>query len=486
MKLQNLSRSAPEKQGVKSRAIVDFLNKVKEENHELHSFMLLKNGKVISECWWEPYGPDYRHQLFSLSKSFTSTAIGLAISEGLLSVDTLVSDIFKKEIEELGGDIDEKIKKMSVKHLLMMGTGMDYENWDFGNGFGNVKNFLSSHIKHEPGSAFFYHTLGTYMQSAAITKLTGQRLVDYLMPRLFDPLGIDPYWEEDGCPISFGGFGLSITTEDIAKFGQLYLQKGLWQGKQLIPENWIAEATQKQIENGDDPKSDWAQGYGYQFWRCKPEGVYRGDGAYGQFCIVMPKENAVVAITSNADMQRVMDIIWEILHPALGQSDAPIEDKAAQGELMRAQSGLSHLKINTAAPNFLKIRGDYKSPDGSFCLYLDINETEGVMAMTDKNNATGSAFRFKKGEWLDGASYASRLPYNPFEKPARFIRNKTYAEWNPGAGTLDITAWFYETPVKNSAKLKFGKNKAKLNLSFDNGLAFDLEFVKGSDLGNSV
>ena len=135
MKLQ---RSAPEKQGVKSQAIVDFLNKIKEENHELHSFMLLKNGKVISECWWEPYAPQYRHQLFSLSKSFASTAIGMAVNEGLLTVDTLVTDIFKQEVEELGNHIDEKMKKMTVKHLLMMGTGMDYENWG---GDNNIKSF---------------------------------------------------------------------------------------------------------------------------------------------------------------------------------------------------------------------------------------------------------------------------------------------------------------------------------------------------------
>ncbi|MCL2158859.1 MAG: beta-lactamase family protein [Oscillospiraceae bacterium] len=481
MKLQ---RSAPERQGVKSQAIIDFLTKIKEENHELHSFMLLKNGKVISECWWEPYGPGYRHQLFSLSKSFTSTAIGFAVSEGLLSVDTLLFDIFKKEIEELGGDIDEKIKKMSVKHLLTMGTGMDYENWGFGGD--NIKNFLSSHIRHEPGSTFFYHTLGTYMQSATITKLTGQRLVDYLMPRLFAPLGIDPYWEQDDHGISFGGFGLNITTEDIAKFGQLYLQDGIWGNRRILPEDWVTEATQKQIENGDDPKSDWAQGYGYQFWRCKPKGVYRGDGAYGQFCIVMPKENAVVAITSNSDMQRVMDLIWEILLPALGSGDIQNENRDAKRALTAAQSGLSHLKVDLTAPNFPKIRGEYKNPEGTFGLYLDISETDGVMAISAKNAGNVSAFRFKKGEWMDGASYLFRPPYHPFTKIGEFMRNRTYANWNPNENIFDLTAWFYETPVKNSARLKFDKSKTKLALSFDNGEAFELEFVKGSDFGLGV
>jgi CubicO group peptidase (beta-lactamase class C family) len=372
MKLQ---RSAPEEQGVKSQAIVDFLKKVKEENHEMHSFMLLKNGKIISECWWEPYAPQYRHQLFSLSKSFTSTAIGIAVNEGLLTVDTLLVDIFKSEIEELGNDIDEKMKKMTVKHILMMGTGMEYENWGFWNTkTNNIKNFLSSHIKNEPGSKFFYHTLATYMQSAIITKLTGRKLVDYLGPRLFRPLGIDPFWEEDNLGISYGGFGLNIKTEDIAKFGQLYLQKGEWNGKRLIPESWVDDATSKQIDNSnwnEDPNSDWNKGYGYQFWRCKPEGVYRGDGMFGQFCIVIPDANAVIAITSHLDMQRIQDLIWDILLPALRENNEPYDNKTERNKLLQAQRNLSHLKVNANAPNFPEMRGEYKND--SMSIYFDFN-----------------------------------------------------------------------------------------------------------------
>jgi len=471
MKLQ---RSTPEKQGVKSQAIVDFLDKVKEENLELHSFMLLKNGKIISECWWEPYGPRYRHQLFSLSKSFTSTAIGLAVNEGLLTVDTLLVDIFKKEIEELGNHVDEKIKKMTVKHLLMMGTGMDYENWSWdGN---NIKGFLSSHIKNEPGSVFYYHTLGTYMQSAVITRLTGLKLVDYLKPRLFDPLEIDPYWEEDNLGISFGGFGLNLTTEDIAKFGQLYLQKGNWNGKQLVPENWVKEATGKQISNGDDINSDWAQGYGYQFWRCKPDGVYRGDGAFGQYCVVMPEENAVIACTSNADMQRVMNLFWDILVPALKENSDPGEDRAARNKLLQAQKGLTHLKVNANAPDFPKIRGSYKTENSKNSeiseVYLDFNANEGVL-MFISNNKKEYVYKFKKGEWVDNASAAL---YG-----GKFIRGKFYGEWKPDENAFDMTAWYYETPRKNPIKLKFNRNKTKINLIIDD-TNIDFEFVKGSDI----
>ena len=136
------------------------------------------------------------------------------------------------------------------------------------------------------------------MLSAAVQKATGQTVLDYLKPRLFDPLGIEhPTWETSPQGISTGGYGLSIRTEDIAKFGQLYLQKGKWQGKQLVPEAWVEAATARQTSNGSNPKSDWDQGYGYQFWRCR-HGAYRGDGAFGQYCVVLPEQDAVIAITS--------------------------------------------------------------------------------------------------------------------------------------------------------------------------------------------
>ncbi|MCL1795129.1 MAG: beta-lactamase family protein [Oscillospiraceae bacterium] len=466
-----LMRSAPEKQGVKSQAIIDFLNKIKEQNHELHSFMLLKNGKVISECWWEPYGPKYRHQLFSLSKSFTSTAIGLAVEEGLLGVDTLIADIFKKEVEELGGHIDEKMKKMTVKNILTMGTGMEYENW----GENNIKGFLCSHIKNEPGSAFFYHTLATYMQSAIITRLTGQKLVDYLSPRLFGPLDIDPVWEEDDLGINFGGFGLNLTTEDIAKFGQLYLQKGSFGGKQLIPESWIDEATKKQIDNsGEGDNKDWHQGYGYQFWRCQPDGVYRGDGAFGQFCVVMPNENAVIAITSNADMQKTLDMIWDILLPALRESGGQGEDSSAYGKLKQAQKGLTHLHIDENAPDYPKVRGTYKqkNPAGSELseVYLDFGADEGVLAL-GWNGKKECVYRFKKGEWADNASQI-------FGWGPKLLRSKLYGKWDPVENALELFAWFYESPQKNHLKLKFAKNKTKLTASFHDNHSVELDLQR--------
>ncbi|MDF2540512.1 MAG: beta-lactamase [Herbinix sp.] len=317
-----LERSTPEQQGVKSGSILSFLQAVeqcrsKDMGQDFHSFMMLRHGYVIAEGWWGPYQKEIPHILFSLSKSFTSTAIGFAVSEGLLSVEDLVVSYFKEEYPNPSGNWN----KMRIKHLLNMSTGHveDTTDFFFKREDGNwVKAFLEVPVEKEPGTHFLYNTGATYMLSVILQRVTGQKLIDYLRTRLFEPLGIEkPVWEE--CPMGYntGGFGLSVRTEDIAKFGQLYLNQGIWNGKQLLPKAWIEEATTSHISNGDNPESDWNQGYGYQFWRCRHD-IYRGDGAFGQFCIVMPKEDVVIAITGGMkDMQLPLNLVFEHLLPGI-------------------------------------------------------------------------------------------------------------------------------------------------------------------------
>jgi len=253
--------------------------------------------------------------LWSLSKSFTSTAVGLAVAEGKLSVDDLVLKFFPDEAPENQSD---NLKRMRVRDLLTMNAGhQDELNWRDEPHW--VKAFLAHPVPHKPGTHFRYNTPATYMLSAIVQKVTGQTVLEYLTPRLFEPLGIEKSkWEASPQGISIGGYGLFLRTEDIAKFGQLYLQKGQWNGKQLLPAWWVEQATSKQVSNGSDPHSDWDQGYGFQFWRCR-HGVYRGDGKDGQFCIVLPKQDAVVAITANTrNMQAALNIVWDKLLPAFG------------------------------------------------------------------------------------------------------------------------------------------------------------------------
>lgn len=317
-----LPRSTPESQGIASEAVMKFIQAADSQVDSMHSFMLLRHGQVVAEAWWKPESADKPHVLWSLSKSFTSTAVGLAVSEGKLSLDDPVLQFFPEETPQ---DPSKNLQAMRVRDLLTMSTGhqeqvnlSQAENW--------VQAFLQHPVPHKPGTHFMYNTPATYMLSAIVQKVTGQHLLDYLQPRLFDPLGIPkPQWDNSPQDIALGGYGLYLRSEDIAKFGQLLLQQGRWEGKQLIPQDWIALATSKQVSNGSNPDSDWEQGYGFQFWRCR-HGAYRGDGKSGQFCIVLPEQDAVIAITANArSMQGQLNLVWEHLLEAFHDRPLPAD-----------------------------------------------------------------------------------------------------------------------------------------------------------------
>jgi CubicO group peptidase (beta-lactamase class C family) len=314
-----LPRATPESQGVSSAAIVQFIRALEAQIHEMHSFVLLRHGTVIAEGGWAPYRPGQPHVLMSVSKSFTSTAVGLAVAEGRFSIDDTVLSFFP---DEAPADISEHLAAMRVRHLLSMSTGHAGDTLD---GKGDwIRGFFGKPVEYEPGTHFAYNSGATYVLSAIVQKTTGLNLVDYLEPRLFAPLGIArPYWMTSPQGITAGGFGLSATTEDVARLGQLYLQRGVWQGRQILPAAWVDEATGCRIDNAPNDAIDWRQGYGYQFWRCR-HNAYRGDGAFGQYCIVLPDQDAVLAMTGGlVDMQPPLDLVWDVLLPGIGDEPLP-------------------------------------------------------------------------------------------------------------------------------------------------------------------
>lgn len=328
-----LSPGTPESQGISSQAVLNFIEAAEtQQPNDLHSLIIVRHGKIVAEGWWNPYNPDTPHLLYSLSKSFTSSAIGMAVTEGLISLDDPVVSFFPEKIPENASD---NLKAMRIRDLLRMTTGHASDTYgrmqSHPNGW--AAGFLSLPVEHKPGTIFLYNTGATYMLAAILHKVTGQTLVDFLQPRLFDPLEIKrPFWQSDPEGINVGGTGLFVTTHDIAKFGQMYLQKGRWKGQQILPESWVEMATSLQTSNGSNPENDWDQGYGFQFWRCR-HNLYRGDGAFGQYCIVMPEQDAVVAITSgSSDMQGIMNMVWDNLLPAMSPQALP-EDEAAFAEL---------------------------------------------------------------------------------------------------------------------------------------------------------
>ena len=335
-----LPRSTPEAQGVSSQAIQDFIETADKQINTLHSFMLVRHGHVIAEAWWKPEAADKPHVLWSLSKSFTSTAVGLAIDEGKLSLDDPVLKFFPADAP---ADPSDNLKAMKVRDLLTMTCGHETEPKS-GPGGPSVKTFLAHPVPHKPGTHFQYNTMGTYTLSAIVTKATGQTVLEFLKPRVFEPLGIEnPQWDASAEGNSLGGYGLKIRTEDIAKFGQLYLQKGKWNGKQLVPETWVAQATSKKVPNDQEGHSkmgpDWKQGYGFQFWQCT-HNAFRGDGANGQFCVVIPDKDAVIAITADTgNMQAELNVVWEKLLPAFSDQPLP-EDATGDAKLKEVTANL--------------------------------------------------------------------------------------------------------------------------------------------------
>ncbi|MET1008367.1 MAG: serine hydrolase [Propionibacteriaceae bacterium] len=351
----SLPRSTPPERGLDPAAVGRFLDAVQARGVELHSLMLVRHGSVVAEGWWAPYEPSGLHLLYSLSKSFTATAVGLAVEERRLSVDDLVTSFFPGRVPS---DVHPYVAQLKVRDLLSMATGHHEDTLERVDRHDLVRSFLALPPEEEPGTWFTYNNGATLMLSAIVTKLTGERVLDYLRPRLLEPLGItDAYWQQipdgdGGDPdlrhLDLGFSGLHLATESIAKFGQLFLSRGVWQGEQLVAEDWVRDASRVQVDNPREPEPDWRQGYGYQFWMGR-EG-YRGDGAFGQFCIVLPDVDTVLALTSATEnMQAILDCVWSELYPALQSEDGGTGEEASAE--LQARLGVLTLPLATGDHN---------------------------------------------------------------------------------------------------------------------------------------
>jgi CubicO group peptidase (beta-lactamase class C family) len=455
-----LPRATPESQGVSSQALLAFLEGLDTGVETMNSVIVVRHGQVILEGWWAPFAPDTPHQMFSLTKSFTSTAVGLAQAEGKLSVDDPVLKYFPDVTPAAGNDFQ---KGMRIRDLLAMSTGHRTEP-SFAGSTTWTKTFFDHPVLHKPGTIFLYNTPGSYILSAIVQKATGQKESEFLQSRLFTPLGIGtPRWETSPEGVSIGGYGLWLRTEDIARFGQLYLQKGQWQGKQLIPADYVAAATTRQTSNGSSPTSDWDQGYGYQFWRSRHKS-FRGDGAHGQFCMVLPDQDTVVAMTSGTrNMQGVMNVVWEKLVPALGAAKMP-ENLAAQ----------QALKERAAKLMVKPVSGTLSPASGAVIFdkpYKVATNDQGLEAVTIVRGDGGQntlklrvkgkehAFGLKQGEWQSGTIGWANLPEQPAAASGAWTTVDTYV----------TRVVFYETPFILNMTLKFNGDTVSIDREMNVG-----------------
>ena len=324
-------RCTPESQGISSAVLTGVLRELNLLEY-MKGIVILRRGNLICEARWAPWDGETPQALWSLSKSFTSCAVGLARSEKRLDLDDKLIDFFP---EYRSCVTDEKMFDVTLRDLLTMRSGhaqcaVIFAWSDTAGDW--VRGFLSSRLTFTPGSRFVYNSAATYMLSAVVRRVTGLNVREYLMSRLFEPLEIAPGpWESCPAGTNYGGFGFHLKLMDLAKFAQLILNKGRWQGKQLLPADYLEEAILPHADNSMNEHPDWKCGYGYQFWRSRHG--FRGDGACGPYALMLPEEGMAVAVQATlTDMGRILDLLWEKLLPAVQNSPLP-EDKSGLAEL---------------------------------------------------------------------------------------------------------------------------------------------------------
>ncbi|RKJ42162.1 class C beta-lactamase-related serine hydrolase [Acutalibacter sp. 1XD8-33] len=349
---KEFQRVTPESVGIPSGAIERLLDKLESGFTEPHGLMIMRHGKICTEGWWAPYAPGLRHGLQSLSKTYSATAVGIACTEGLVKLEDRLIDIFP---EESPTEPSENLKQLTVRDVLCMGCGMDTmpapsREW--------IRDFLATPVVHEPGTTYMYNSVGSTMLCAIVRRVAGMSVHEYLTPRLYEKIGIDPenvgYMHmPDGTEVGGGGF--YTTTEDNLRLMKLYADGGVWEGQRILSADYVAKATSVQNESATEAKGnpeakDNFVGYGFQIWMCRPKGVYRADGAMGQFSIVVPDRDMIISINETATgahwAQKSLDVIWEFLDEIAGDEAMP-EDAEASGKLCARMGSLA-----LAAPRF--------------------------------------------------------------------------------------------------------------------------------------
>ncbi|KAK9453389.1 beta-lactamase family protein [Dipodascopsis uninucleata] len=398
-------RASSSEHGLSDKALGKFVSTLEEVNG--HSFMLIKKGFVIAEGWWAPYKSEYLHTMFSVTKSFTSIAIGFAVDEGRLSVEDKILSFFEGV---LPSKPCENMQKITVKNLLTMSSGhtgeldIGWNVWAYdvsarGREIDHVYEFLTSYVPVAPGTEFHYNTSATYMLGVILTKLTGLSVLEYLKPRLLEPLGIAELTSEsDSKGYGTAGFGFQTRTEDLAKFCTFLLHKGKWNGHQLLSEEWVEQATKKQIETVPttlEKNPQYKAGYGYQFWRCSDSDIFRADGLWGQYGYVCPSKDLVLVVTAGSTATSlILDAALELIETGF---ETTSEAKVGMSETLSHLSikGVSGVPISSK-PLKLNFRIS-KNP-----ILIDTMEIDTISKTISFSKKGGDySFAIGEGQWID-------------------------------------------------------------------------------------
>lgn len=463
-----LPRSTPEAEGLSSAGLLALVSALESgQAGEIHSLMLLRHGKVVAEGWWAPYAPEDMHVLYSVTKSFNSTAVGFAAAEGLLSVDDLLVPHFA---DMAPVQVDPEVAQMTIRHLLTMSTGHTTDSIDAMRQRSDgqwTRSFLEGDVPNAPGTNFLYNSGAAYMLGSLVQRVTGVTVEEYLRSRLFEPLGItQEIWGQSQEGVNLTDGGLSVRTEDLAKFGQLYLQGGVWNGQQLLPAGWAEEATARQVSTGNDD-SNWGYGYGYQFWRSQVG--YRADGSLGQFAFVLPEQDIVLAITSGTnDTNGVMNIVWQNL-PAIMGDGSTDEDPAGLTALRERLAGLglalpagqasSAIAADVSGRRYV-VSGT--NGLGMTALTLDLAGASPVLTIEDADGA--HALTVGSGQWARQRTHYRKRINELFDTPEQGVA--VSGAWS-GDNTFVARIVFSETPYTMTTTLSFEGEQLRVNSTYN-------------------
>jgi CubicO group peptidase (beta-lactamase class C family) len=467
-----LPRSPPEAKGVPSSSIIGFLDDVERAGLELHSFMLSRAGSVIAEGWWWPYAPQRIHMTHSLTKSVMVSGVAIAMDEARFGLDDRVVSFFPEHIPP---DASENLKAMTVRDLLTMRTGHDHEtsgsvwrplktSW--------VEEFMKIPVVYQPGTKWVYTSAASYMLSAIITKTTGQKLADYIRPRMLDPMGIRNFhWDVSPEGVTPGGNGLSWQTSDSLKLGMLYARRGAWNGQQLLSPQWITEASRQQVPDGP---------YGYQWW-IGPGGAFFAAGMFSQFSIVFPEHDAVLAVFAAIDdSAKLLPLVWKHFPSAFATQPTPRSADAIA--LRRREAGLrvlAHLS-KTASPTGPKVSGrQFKlSPNDQGATAVVFDFARGKVRYTLIDDRGSHAVAAGLGRWIEQEMTmpGARLHHEYEPDTMRVVAG---ARWR-GPDELEITWQYVEAAFRDTVVCRFDGDRVSIDRGVNvNSAALKLPTLNG-------
>lgn len=462
----------PEEVGVDTFVLRDFFDELKSTGYRFKNIMVLRHGKVVAECTKYPFVAEMPHTMFSFSKVVTAVAIGFAVNEGLLRMDTTINELFADSYSE---KILKKTEGINVSHLLMMTAGKSVSLFDDKEKGDWLDNYMKSRAFAKPGEKFKYISENTYVLGRMLTKVSGQTISEYLRPRLFEPLKIDFFhWDKDKEGFDAGGWGLFLNIEDMAKLTQCFLQGGVWNGMQIIPEGWV-EAMVTPYTRGLYGLDAKELGFGFNTWCGRADGYYRFEGLYSQFSFVYPNHDACVVINcSDITHKKIFDLVDKYF-PHAFKDDLQVVSEDIAEEFRESLNDFSFDILPVAPRNYATEAGlsgnTYKLLPQKFAsmlplsavfplatrpgylknLTFDFSENYAEIRWTERNSGENTLCVN-----LDGKRRLSKVQICDMQ-----LNMLAYGAWHSD-GTFEIQIFTMEIPEVRTWKITFGKKKIKI------------------------